>query len=196
VFNDAERMWRDEFRAAHLSFSPARLVIFSRSVHSPCGFHEDSGPFYCPGDDGIYLDLSWLEALGRIHAVGPFAQAYIIGHEFGHHVQRLLTIDTGAAGQRFPSTKNALSVKGELQADCLAGVWAHTAYGRGPLREAALDDMLRKADAIGDDFAARNAGEVVDTGLFTHGSSAQRQLWLSTGFESGDPNMCDTFKGR
>ena len=193
MFNDAQRFWRHEFTAAGLSYSPAQLVIFSSNVQSECGFHENAGPFYCPADHGIYLDVRWFDELARLAGVGAFAQAYIVGHEFGHHVQRLLGIDVGAAGERNPSRKNALSVAGEVQADCLAGVWAHSVYARGQLTISDLNDMLSKANVIGDDFAARAAGEPVDPGLFTHGSSAQRQHWLATGFESGDPNACDTF---
>ncbi|MBV9797970.1 MAG: neutral zinc metallopeptidase [Solirubrobacterales bacterium] len=193
VFNDAQDFWRREFAAAGLTYSPARLVIFSSNVRSGCGVHEDAGPFYCGADHGIYLDLTWFDVLARLARVGSFAQAYIVGHEFGHHVQHLLGIDVGAAARVNPSRKNALSVAGELQADCLAGVWAHSVYSRGELTASDINDMLNKAEVIGDDFAARSSGQPVDPGLFTHGSSAQRQHWLRTGFESGDPEDCDTF---
>jgi predicted metalloprotease len=195
VFDDAQRLWADEFAAAGKRYSPAKLVIFSANVESACGVHENGGPFYCPGDHGIYLDVRWFAALARLHGVGDFAQAYIVGHEFGHHVQRLLGVDVGALGQRNVTRKNALSVAGELQADCLAGVWAHSVYTQAGLSDSDIDDMLNKANVIGDDFAARSAGRPVDTGLFTHGSSAQRQHWLQVGFRSGDPNACDTFSG-
>jgi predicted metalloprotease len=196
MFNDAQRFWRQELEAAGERYFPAKLVIFSSNVTSACGLHENAGPFYCPGDHGIYLDVRWFESLARLAGVGAFAQAYILGHEFGHHAQRMVGIDVGALGQRNVRRRNALSVAGELQADCLAGVWAHSVYTRGELTMSDIGDMLRKAEVIGDDFGARVSGTPVDPGLFTHGSSAQRQRWLATGFESGDPNACDTFSAR
>lgn len=195
VFDDAQHMWSQEFKSAGLQYSPAGLVIFSSHVRSRCGSHEDAGPFYCGADHIIYLSVQWFAALAHQHGVGAFAQAYIVGHEFGHHVQRLLGIDVGAAVHVNPGRGNALSVAGEVQADCLAGVWAHSAYTRAQLSSRELDDMLRKAEVIGDDFEARRRGEAVDPGLFTHGSSAQRQRWLQTGFNSGAPNACDSFVG-
>jgi predicted metalloprotease len=195
VFADAQRLWSDEFRAAGLTYAPAGLMMFVSSVHSGCGTHTDVGPFYCGADRTIYLDLGFFDLLARQAGLGGFAQAYIIGHEFGHHVQHLLGIDrrVAAANQANPSGENALSVRVELQADCLAGVWAHSSYTRGELSVSDLEGKLRAAALIGDDFQARAAGRPVDPGLFTHGSSAQRQHWLRTGFDSGDPGACDTF---
>jgi predicted metalloprotease len=195
VFNDTQRLWQDEFTAAGLRYSPARLVIFSSSVHSACGFQENVGPFYCPADRTIYLDAGFFDLLARQAGLGGFAQAYVVGHEFGHHVQHLLGIDrrVAAANRADPGRANARSVRVELQADCLAGVWAHSAYTRAQLTTGDLEEKLRTAALIGDDFQARSAGRLVDPGLFTHGSSAQRQQWLRTGFESGDPGACDTF---
>jgi uncharacterized protein len=156
---------------------------------------ENTGPFYCPASRTIYLDTPFFDALSRHTGVGAFAQAYVIGHEFGHHVQHLLGIDArvAAANKTDPHGTNARSVRVELHADCLAGVWAHSAYGRGHATTADLEDALKTAALIGDDFQARNAGKPVDPGLFTHGSSAQRQHWFATGFESGKPDSCDTF---
>ncbi len=197
MFTDAQRLWSEEFRAAGLTYAPAGLVMFVSSVHSGCGTHGDVGPFYCGADRTIYLDLGFFDLLARHAGLGGFAQAYVIGHEFGHHVQHLLGIDrrVAAANQANPAGQNALSVRVELQADCLAGVWAHSAYTRSELTTTDVEEKLRTAALIGDDFQARAAGRPVDPGLFTHGSSAQRRQWLRTGFESGDPDACDTFSG-
>jgi len=196
-FNDAQRFWDQQFRAAGLSYSPARLVLWSSQVHSACGSRENVGPFYCSADRTIYLDLGFFDLLARHARLGGFAQAYVIGHEFGHHVQHLLGIDrrVAAANEANPGGKNARSVRLELQADCLAGVWAHSQYSRAELSLSDVEEKLRLAALIGDDFQARAAGKPIDAGLFTHGSSAQRQRWLKTGFESGDPGACDTFSG-
>jgi predicted metalloprotease len=137
------------------------------------------------------------DLLARHAGLGGFAQAYVIGHEFGHHLQQLLGIHkrVAAANRLNPAGKNARSVRVELQADCLAGVWAHSAYTRDELSVNDLEEKLKTAALIGDDFQRLAAGKPVDPGLFTHGSSAQRQRWLRTGFESGDPEACDTFSG-
>jgi predicted metalloprotease len=170
-------------------------VIFSSRVASGCGVQENVGPFYCPANHGIYLDVGFFTLLARQAGLGGFAQAYVIGHEFGHHIQQLLGINrrVAAADQANPAGKHARSVRVELQADCLAGVWAHSAYTRDELSVNDLEGKLKTAALIGDDFQRRVAGKPVDPGLFTHGSSAQRQRWLRTGFESGNPGACDTF---
>jgi uncharacterized protein len=196
VFADAQQLWRHEFTSAGTTYAPAHLVFFHSTVHSPgCGVVEGAGPFYCGADRGIYLDVGFFDLLARRAGVGRFAQAYVLGHEFGHHVQHLLGIDrrVHAANTADPAGMNARSVRVELQADCLAGVWAHSVYTRGELSLGELEDALRTAQLIGDDFQQRNTGRVVDPGLFTHGSSAQRQHWLTVGFESGKPSDCDTF---
>jgi predicted metalloprotease len=195
VFNDAQRMWQQEFAQGGIHYSPARLTLFSNAVHSGCGTQENVGPFYCGASHGIYLDLRFFDLLARHAGVGRFAQAYIIGHEFGHHVQFLLGVSrqVAALNQSDPAGENARSVRVELQADCLAGVWAHSSHTRGELTTADLHDALRTAALIGDDFQQRSSGNIVDSGLWTHGSSEQRQRWLITGFESGKPSACDTF---
>ena len=195
VFTDAQALWRHEFSAASHPFAPAGLVLFATTVHSGCGLQENSGPFYCAASRSIYLDTPFFEALARHAGVGPFAQAYVIGHEFGHHVQHLLGIDArvAAANHQDPAGENARSVRVELQADCLAGVWAHSAYSRGHVSVSDLEDALKTAALVGDDFQARAAGRTVDPGLFTHGSSEQRQRWFVTGYDSGRPGSCDTF---
>jgi predicted metalloprotease len=170
-------------------------MTFVSTVHSACGTQSNVGPFYCGADRTIYLDLGFFDALARRAGLGGFAQAYVIGHEFGHHVQHLLGIDrrVAAVNHTNPAGENALSVQVELQADCFAGVWAHSAYTRGELSTSDLEEKLRTAALIGDDFQARSSGRPIDPGLFTHGSSAQRQRWLRVGFDSGDPAACDTF---
>jgi predicted metalloprotease len=195
VFNDAQALWQHEFSQANQPYSPARLTLFSQAVQSGCGAQADVGPFYCPANHGIYLDLRFFQFMAQRFGVTGFAQAYVVGHEFGHHIQTLLGISQSvhAANQQDPAGENGRSVRLELQADCLAGVWAHSVYSRGQLTQEDLDQALRKAAVIGDDFQARMAGHKVDASLWTHGSSQQRQTWLATGFEKGDPAACDTF---
>jgi uncharacterized protein len=197
VFNDTNRFWRQEFNRAGVEYRPARLVLFRSAVHSGCGKQENVGPFYCGANQTVYLDLTFFDALARHAGVGPFGQAYIVGHELGHHVQFVLGISHRVAvlDQHEPGGANARSVRIELQADCLAGVWAHSSQARGQLTEADLDDAVRTAALVGDDFQQHASGRVVDSALWTHGSSAQRQHWLTTGFRSGKPESCDTFAG-
>ena len=195
VFNDAQRFWQHEFSQAGAQYVPARLVLFASAVHSGCGVQADTGPFYCGGDRTVYLDLSFFESLARHAGVGPFGQAYIVGHELGHHVQHVIGVAgrVAALDQQDPGGANPRSVRVELQADCLAGVWAHSSQARGQLTEADLNDALKTAALVGDDYQQRAAGRVVDSALWTHGSSAQRQHWLTSGFQSGRPSSCDTF---
>jgi uncharacterized protein len=197
VADDVQRVWRRVFSASHLTYRTARVVLFSSKVKSDCGEHEDSGPFYCPADRSVYLDIRFFTDLLNKAGVRSAAQAYIVGHEFGHHVQQLLGI-AGAvadANETDPSGKNARSVKLELQADCLAGVWGHSAYPRSELTVADLNQALKAAEVIGDDYLQRAAGNVVDSALWTHGSSQQRQHWVRTGYETGRPSACNTFAG-
>jgi predicted metalloprotease len=198
IAGDVQRVWRREFAVSHLTYRPAKVVVFWSKVKSYCGQHEDSGPFYCHGDRTVYLDLRFFTDLAGNAGVGSAAQAYIVGHEFGHHVQDLVGIagSVAAANRDDPSGKNARSVKFELQADCLAGVWGRSAYPRSGLSLRDLDDALKAAEVIGDDYIQRAAGEVVDSSLWTHGSSQQRQHWVRTGYQSGRPSACDTFAGR
>jgi uncharacterized protein len=195
VFNDAQQLWRDGLSSSNQTYTPAKLTIFSQAVQSGCGAQADVGPFYCPANHGIYLDLHFFQAIAQRFGVSGFAQAYIVGHEFGHHVQNLLGISqrVHAANQQDPAGENARSVRIELQADCLAGIWAHSVYQRGQLTDQDLNQALRTAAVIGDDFQARMAGHTVDSSLWTHGSSEQRQTWLKKGFDEGDPSACDTF---
>ena len=197
IADDVQRVWRREFSASHLTYRRARVVLFSSKVKSDCGEHEDAGPFYCPADQTVYLDLRFFTNLLDRAGAGSAAQAYLVGHEFGHHVQQLLGI-AGAvadANEADPGGKNARSVKVELQADCLAGVWGRSAYPRSELTVADLYQALKAAEVIGDDYLQRAAGDVVDSAAWTHGSSQQRKYWVRTGYETGRPSSCNTFAG-
>ena len=198
VFDDVEALWQREFRGAGLTYHPTRLTIFSRQVQSGCGTHgADVGPFYCPASFGVYLDPTFFTALSRKVGVnlGGVAQAYVVAHEVAHHVQTLLRIthQKAAADQQDPAGANARSVRFELQADCLAGVWMHSVYRRGDLTSEDVAQALDAAAVVGDDFQRNAAGETRPPEEWTHGSSAQRQRWLTTGLEEGTPGSCDTF---
>jgi predicted metalloprotease len=198
VFHDVQAMWAQDFAAAGVHYTPAMLTIFRYAVHTACGTQGASvGPFYCPADHGVYLDTRFFNALA-LHAgvtLGDFAQAYVIAHEVGHHVQLLLGIThrVAAADQSDPAAKNARSVRFELQADCFAGIWMHYSYRRGELTDADIADALRAAAVVGDDFQQYRATGTITPHDWTHGTSAQRQHWLTVGFEQGRPPACDTF---
>jgi uncharacterized protein len=198
VFDDNEAHWQREFHGAGITYHPARLTIFTDEVHTACGTQPaDVGPFYCPASFGVYLDPRFFAALSRhvgVH-LGDFAQAYVVGHEVAHHVQTLLgvTHQKAAADHQDPSGANGRSVRFELQADCLAGVWMHTVWRRGELTEAELRQALEAAAVVGDDFRHHAGAPHRPPEEWTHGSSAQRQHWLATGFQSGNPQSCDTF---
>ena len=178
-------------------YRDAKLVLFRNAIESACGFAESAtGPFYCPGDQKVYIDLAFFEQLDRqFGAPGDFAQAYVLAHEIGHHVQNVLGMERElrAAQQRDPQNKNRLSVAMELQADCYAGVWAHQAARNGQLQPGDLDEGLSAASAVGDDRLQRMGSGRVNPESFTHGSSAERARWFRRGFDSGDANQCDTF---
>ncbi len=199
VLGDTEQTWGEVFRKNGQTYREPRLVLFSGAVESAYGFAQSAvGPFYCPGDRRVYLDLGFFRELQqRFRAPGDFAQAYVIAHEVGHHVQTLLgTSDrVRAAQQRASRTEaNAIQVRMELQADCYSGIWAHHADRfRKVLEEGDIDEALNAASAIGDDRLQRQAQGRVVPDAFTHGSSAQRVRWFKRGFESGDLKACDTF---
>jgi predicted metalloprotease len=179
-------------------YQPTKLVLFRGAIQSGCGFAQAAmGPFYCPVDEKVYIDLAFYEELRRrFGAPGDFAQAYGIAHEVGHHVQKQLGIEQEVrrAQRARPGAANALSVRMELQADCFAGVWGHSTGRRDILERGDVEEGLNAAAAIGDDRIQRQtAGEVQPEG-FTHGSSEQRVAWFRRGLESGDPNGCDTFR--
>jgi uncharacterized protein len=199
ILADTEDTWRDLFRQMGREYQAPRLVLFSGAVQSACGFAEAAvGPFYCPGDRKLYIDLSFYRDLrNKLGAPGDFAQAYVIAHEVGHHVQNLLgiaeRIHTARSG-RSQAEGNALQVRMELQADCLAGVWASNAQRARQILEAGdIEEGLNAAAAIGDDRLQRQSQGRVVPESFTHGSSAQRVRWFKRGIETGDPGQCDTF---
>ncbi|MAA66961.1 MAG: hypothetical protein CL581_19565 [Alteromonadaceae bacterium] len=199
VLADTEDTWQTVFNQLGGHYQEPTLVLFSGRVNSACGTASSAvGPFYCPGDKQVYLDLSFFQDLSsRYGAPGDFAQAYVIAHEVGHHVQTLLGISEKVqqAGQgRSEAEVNALSVRQELQADCFAGVWGHHARTeRQLLEEGDLEEALTAASSIGDDRLQKQGGGQVVPDSFTHGSSEQRVRWFRKGFESGDVNVCDTF---
>ena len=200
VLAETEDVWRETFRKIGQTYQPPRLVLFSGAVDSACGMAGSAtGPFYCPSDYKVYLDLSFFEDLQtRFGASGDFAQAYVIAHEVGHHVQTLLGISEKVRELQSrvgPTEMNQLSVRMELQADCLAGVWAHQAHKSRELLEAGdIEEGLNAASSIGDDRIQRKTQGRVVPDAFTHGSSAQRVRWFKLGLETGSLQACDTFK--
>lgn len=193
VLDSAQLVWQRKVR----DYPEAKLVLFRDAVQSACGSASAaSGPFYCPGDQKVYLDLSFFDQLDRqFGAPGDFAQAYVLAHEIGHHVQNVLGTEAKvrAAQQANPSQRNALSVAMELQADCYAGVWGFQAARNGQLQPGDLDEGLSAASAVGDDRLQKMSTGRVNPESFTHGSSAERRKWFKRGFDSGDPNQCDAF---
>ncbi len=202
VLGDTETTWHEIFGQLGQRYKEPTLVLFTGRVNSACGSASSAvGPFYCPGDQQVYIDLSFFRDLHERHgAPGDFAQAYVIAHEVGHHVQTLLGISGKVHSAKRSASEaqaNALSVRQELQADCFAGLWGHAAnIDRNLLEAGDLEEALRAASAIGDDRLQQQAGRQVVPDSFTHGSSAQRVKWFRRGFESGDFNQCDTFSAR
>ncbi len=201
VLGDTEDVWGAIFKSMGATYSPPRLVLFPGRVRSACGIaSEAAGPFYCPGDQQLYLDTSFFDELAqRFRAPGDFAQAYVIAHEVGHHVQNLTgTMRQFDAARQRTSERgaNALSVRLELQADCYAGVWGYYAQKRNILEPGDVEEGLAAAAAVGDDRIQRRAQGYVVPDSFTHGTAAQRQYWFKTGFQSGDMRKCDTFNQR
>jgi predicted metalloprotease len=200
VSGDIQRMWSRTFRAAGVQYRPSQIVLFSGATRGGCGpASAATGPFYCTLDGKIYIDLGFFSQLSRrFGAPGDFAQAYVIAHEYGHHVQNLLGIN--GRMQRLtreePRKRNELSVRMELQADCFAGVWAHSAYQAGLLEPGDVEEGLGAAGAVGDDRIQATTTGRVNPETWTHGSSDQRREWFTRGLESGDPNVCDTFSGK
>jgi predicted metalloprotease len=202
VMNDTQETWQ---RLLGSRYQPTKARLFRDAIQSACGFAESaSGPFYCPGDHYVYLDLGFFNELNRrFGASGDFAEAYVLAHEVGHHVQNLLGIDAQMRQlqAREPSARNDLSVRLELQADCFAGVWAHqtnksgrSTSGRMEMERGDLEEGIRAAAAIGDDRIQRMSTGHVFPDKFTHGSSEQRVTWLRRGFDTGDPDACQTFR--
>jgi hypothetical protein len=199
VLADTEDAWKEIFRQGGRNYAEPTLVLFTDAVQSACGFADAAtGPFYCPGDRKLYIDLGFFRELQeRFQAPGDFAQAYVIAHEVGHHVQNLLGIESkvGEARRRSGQREaNRLSVLLELQADCLAGVWAnHADRARGILEQGDVEEALGAASAIGDDRLQRQSAGRVVPDSFTHGTSAQRARWFRQGLDTGQVSQCDSF---
>jgi predicted metalloprotease len=196
ILDDVQGTWAKILPNYGTRFSPARLVLFRSSTDSGCGPAQSAmGPFYCPVDERVYLDLGFFDELKqRFAAAGDFAQAYVLAHELGHHVQHLLGTDAKVRQMQEsnPSAANELSVRLELQADCFAGVWAHSTDQRQLLQQGDVDEALNAASAVGDDRIQQSTTGRVNVDSFTHGSAAQRSASFKRGFESGDPRSCNT----
>ena len=200
VVKDTETMWTTWFQSQGKSYTPPKVVLFSNATQSGCGTAQTaSGPFYCPNDQKVYLDLAFYAQLrDQFHAAGDFAQAYVIAHEVGHHVQNLLGVlpKFDADRQRMSQDQaNAMSVRVELQADCYAGVWANYEGKQNVLEEGDTQEAINAANQIGDDTLQKEFQGSVQPRNFTHGTSAQRMNWFKKGLASGDPMVCDTFSG-
>ncbi|MDQ3107438.1 MAG: zinc metallopeptidase [Actinomycetota bacterium] len=197
VVEDVQKSWQEQFQAAGKSYEVTTLVLFEDGVDTGCGSATSAtGPFYCPADNQVYLDLGFFRDLAtRFDAPGDFAQAYVIAHEIGHHVQNLLGVNAQVQreSKRNPDDANELSVRLELQADCFAGVWANSAYQDELLEAGDLEEGLGAASAVGDDRIQKEATGRVNPESFTHGTSAQRMEWFQKGYTSGSPERCDTF---
>ncbi len=193
VMNDVQKTWDQTLRG----YRHTKLVLFRDATESACGAAETAtGPFYCPGDEKVYIDLGFYDELNRrFGAPGQFAQAYVLAHEVGHHVQKLLGTEAKVRRlqQSNPGAENQLSVRMELQADCYAGVWGHSTAERNILENGDVESGLGAAAAVGDDRIQRMSGGRVSPERFTHGSAAQRVQWFKTGLQTGDIKSCDTF---
>jgi uncharacterized protein len=202
VLADTEDVWGAVMKNGGSAYREPKLVLFRGAVGTACGSGQSAmGPFYCPGDEKVYIDLGFFDTLrSRLGAPGDFAQAYVIAHEVGHHVQNLLGITgkvDGMRGRVSEAQMNALSVRTELQADCFAGVWTHHSQkGKGWLDQGDVDEALNAAAQIGDDMLQRKSQGTVVPESFTHGSSQQRQSWFRRGLESGSVAQCNTFDTR
>jgi predicted metalloprotease len=197
VADDIQITWDETFDGAERTYAPTQVVLFRGSTQTGCGLGTaQTGPFYCPADRRVYLDFSFFKELEqRFGASGDFAEAYVIAHEIGHHVQTLLGISEQVqrASQEDPSKANELSIRQELQADCFAGVWANSANARGVLEPGDLEEGIGAAAAVGDDRIQASVNGRIDPESWTHGSAEQRVRWLKAGFGAGTPEACDTF---
>ncbi len=194
-----EDAWGGLFRQMGEHYTPPKLVLYNGTTTTTCGYGQSAmGPFYCPADETVYIDLAFYQDMkAHLGGGGDFAQGYVIAHEVGHHVQHLLGIDEKVRQLRAGLDErgaNRLSVMTELQADCFAGVWGHVVQQEGLLEQGDLEEALSTAEAIGDDRLQRQTGGRVVPDSFTHGTSEQRYTWFSRGFSSGDPKACNTFK--
>lgn len=201
TLDDVQKTWEQLLpEQANEPYRHAKLVLFRDYTRSGCGAAQSqTGPFYCPADEKVYMDLSFWDELRRLGGgTAEFAQAYVVAHELGHHVQNILGIERQMRQlqSRSPGARNQLSVMLELQADCLAGVWGHSAAGRGIIHQDDVDAGLRAAAAVGDDHIQKMSRGAVSPESFTHGTSAQRQSWFMRGLQSGDIHSCNTFQSR
>jgi predicted metalloprotease len=201
VLKDVQNTWTQILPAqANVPYRHAKLDLFRGGIRSGCGFAQsEMGPFYCPADEKVYIDLGFYRELqSRFGASGDFAQAYVIAHEVGHHVQKLLGISDKVeqAQQQNPRLAKPLSVRLELQADCFAGVWAHSTQQRNILEAGDIDEALNAASSVGDDHIQKQTTGQVNPETWTHGSAAQRSQWFKTGFDSGNIQSCDTFASK
>ncbi len=202
VLRDTEQVWGKVFQAGGQTYREPKLVLFRGATPTACGTGQSAmGPFYCPGDRKVYLDMAFFDTLrAKLGSPGDFAQAYVIAHEVGHHVQNLMGITDKVDGMRgrIPEVQmNALSVRVELQADCFAGVWAHHSQkGKGWLEQGDLEEAMNAAAQIGDDNLQRKSQGMVVPEAFTHGSSAQRTTWFKRGLQTGAMGQCDTFNAK
>jgi predicted metalloprotease len=201
VLNDVQATWDQELpKQANTQYQHATLVLFREATQTACGTGDArTGPFYCPGDNKVYIDLGFYQALKeRFGAPGDFAQAYVLAHEIGHHLQLLLGIERQVRAEQSsrPDQVNDLSVRMELQADCFAGAWAHSAAQRGKLETGDVEEGLAAASAVGDDRIQKATTGRVNPESFTHGSAAQRASWFNRGLQSGRLADCDTFAAR
>lgn len=193
-----EDAWHTIFKKAGQSYTPPKLVLYTGSTSTTCGYGQAAmGPFYCPADSTVYIDLAFYQDMKtKLGGGGDFAQGYVIAHEVGHHVQHLLGVEKKVRNLQRGASRaeaNKLSVRMELQADCFAGVWGHLMEKEGVLDPGDLETALRTAEAIGDDRLQRQSSGRVVPDSFTHGTSKQRYSWFMRGFKSGEPNSCDTF---
>jgi uncharacterized protein len=197
VFTDSQDMWSTVFRRDGQPYDNAQLVFYRGGVNTACGAASSAvGPFYCPGDQRVYLDLSFYQQMQQqLGAGGDFAWAYVIAHEMGHHIQQQTGTNEQVRRlqQQNPDQANALSVRQELQADCYAGVWANTVFQEGALEEGDLEEAFRASEAVGDDRLQGSRGGTIDPDSFTHGTSEQRRTWFNRGYESGEASACDTY---
>jgi predicted metalloprotease len=198
AMKDIQHVFETRFQAEGKPYRHAKLVLFTSAIDTGCGRSSSAiGPFYCPADEHAYIDLSFYRELRqRFGAPGNFAQAYVLAHEMGHHLQKLLGGEPRAQGMGRGHSRNDSSVRTELQADCFAGVWGHDAKGEGLLEAGDIESALTAATAIGDDRLQKQAGREVNPETFTHGTSAQRVRWFRTGFEAGRFDVCNTFAAR
>lgn len=198
VLDDTQKTWNQLLNDEGVRYRNAKLVLFRDAVDSPCGMAQSAtGPFYCPGDEKVYIDLGFYDELKqRFGAPGEFAQAYVLAHEIGHHIQKLIGVEekVHAAQRQNPSVANQISVQLELQADCFAGVWGHSTSQRNLLESGEVQQGLNAAAAVGDDRLQRMSRGYVNPESFTHGSSEQRMRWFQAGFTSGDVKSCNTFQ--